>query len=93
MTVEQRHIAKLEMHLPGGYSRVLVELGSGIGLAGGDAHWDIPTEAIPMHLRKLGSRFIIIQVGLTGRLEAERMTPDQIRGSISYKVLELADTE
>jgi hypothetical protein len=91
MPIEQKHLARLEMHLPGGYSRVQLELGGGVGLAGGDTHWDIPTDSIPLHLRKLGSRFWVVGFGLTGRLEAERLTPDQIRSSIGYRGLEIVD--
>ncbi len=89
MPFEQKHKVKLLMHLPSGYSMVLAELGGGVGLAGGNAQMEIPTESIPPHLRKIGSRFLVIYRGLAGQLEAEQMTPDEIRSSISYRVLEL----
>lgn len=49
-----RHAAVVEMHLPGGFTRVrLFELAHGYGF------WEIPTEAIPFHLRSIGSKFIV----------------------------------
>jgi hypothetical protein len=81
--------AKLEMHLPGGYSRVLLDLPGGRGLAGGDIHWEIPTASIPFHLRSIGSRFLVISHGPTGRSEIENMTSDEIRALIWVKVQEI----
>jgi hypothetical protein len=74
--------AKLEMHLPGGYSRVLLELP-------GNFHWEIPTESIPVHLRRIGSRFLVIRHGLTGKTEVENMTGDEIRELIWVEVQEI----
>jgi hypothetical protein len=79
--------------LPAGYSKVRLELGGGVGLAGGDIYWDIPTQCIPPHLRTLGSRFVVIAIDLAGPLEVENMTPDQIRSSLGCRVLELSDEE
>ncbi|HEX7899354.1 MAG TPA: hypothetical protein VF950_16430 [Planctomycetota bacterium] len=42
------------MHLPGGFTKVLLER-----FCEGNRHWDIPTESIPVHLRGIGSRLII----------------------------------
>jgi len=91
MPNESKQIATLEMHLPSGYSKVRLELGGGVGLAGGQIYWDIPTEAIPRHLRKLGSRFLVIQRDLAGPLEVANMTPDEIRSRLGYRVVELSN--
>ena len=50
-----RHSARVEMHLPGGFTRVvLLDLSDG-------GHWlDIPTDAIPLQLRRPGSRFAVV---------------------------------
>jgi hypothetical protein len=92
MPHESKQIATLEMHLPAGFSKVRLELGGGIGLAGGPVYWDIPTETIPPHLRKLGSRFLVIQSDLAGPLEVANMTPDEIRSRLGYRVVELSET-
>jgi hypothetical protein len=89
MPTEITVIARLEMHLPGGYSRVLLQLPGGRGLAGGDIHWEIPTESIPFHLRRIGSRFLVTSHGLTGKAEAETMSGDEIRASIWVTVQEI----
>ena len=91
MTVELKEKVKLIMHLPGGYSRVLVESTVGVGLAGGDIHWDIPTEAIPPRFRGLGSRFVVISSSVSGKREADQMTADQIRAAIRVSVHEISD--
>ena len=44
--------AKIEMHLPGGYTKLLVEAGG--------MFFDVPTAAIPQHLRKIGTRVLLI---------------------------------
>jgi hypothetical protein len=89
MPHESRHTVKLEMHLPAGYSKVHLELGGGVGLAGGEIYWDIPTQCIPPHLRRIGSRFEVISTGLAGPLEVAQMTPEQIRASLGVRVIEL----
>ena len=43
------------MHLPGGFTRVVL-----FDLAHGDCRLDIPTEKIPFHLRPIGSEFLAI---------------------------------
>lgn len=48
------HPAIVEMHLPGGYTRVRL-----FALAHGYAWWEIPTRAIPAFLRPLGSRLFV----------------------------------
>jgi hypothetical protein len=48
-----RLIARVEIHLPGNFTRVVLpEFGNG--------SVDIPTDAIPFHLRGLGSSFIVV---------------------------------
>jgi hypothetical protein len=37
----------------------------GVGLADGGICWDIPTERIPIQLRSIGSRFIVIMQAMT----------------------------
>jgi hypothetical protein len=91
MPVEHREKVKLTMHLPSGYSRVLLESTVGVGLAGGGIHWDIPTEAIPLHLRRLGSRFIVFATSVSGKREADQMTADEIRAANKVSVHEITD--
>lgn len=52
-------IAIVEMHLNGGFTKVLLEATLGIGLANGGISWDISTEEIPHKLRNIGSRFYL----------------------------------
>jgi hypothetical protein len=49
-----RHPAVVEMHLPGGFTRVRL-----FALAHGKGWWEIPTERIPAHLRHLGSKVLV----------------------------------
>jgi hypothetical protein len=51
---------RLLFHLPEGYTRVLPKRFEGMGLTDGSIGWDIPTAAIPSHLRGIGSRFFVI---------------------------------
>lgn len=48
------------MHLNSGITKVSLLRTEGQGLAGGGVTWDIPTEAIPVHLRSIGSRMIVV---------------------------------
>ena len=91
MTVEHREKVKLVMHLPGGYSKVLLESTIDVGLASGAIHWDIPTEAIPLHLRGFGCRPLVIASYVSGKSEAEEMTAEQIRGADRVYVQEITD--
>ena len=50
---ELRVEGRVEMHLPGGVSKIAVKLG-------GSRTIDIPTNEIPEHLRGLGSRLLLI---------------------------------
>lgn len=42
-----------------GHTKVMVECSEGTGLADFGIMWELPTERIPYHLRKIGSRFIV----------------------------------
>jgi hypothetical protein len=59
------------MHLPGGFTRVALG-----GLAHG-THWiDLPTENIPLHLRKIGSKFLVTMPQFSVQISD---TPEAIR--------------
>ena len=47
----------VQMHLNGGFTKLLCKKTIGIGLADGGITIDIPTKTIPFNLRKIGSRF------------------------------------
>jgi hypothetical protein len=55
-----REPVRVLFHLSEGYTRVLPERFEGIGMTDGSIGYDIPTKAIPAHLRVLGSRFLLI---------------------------------
>lgn len=55
-----REPVRVLMHLNGGYTRVSVVRSEGQGLANGAGVWDIPTAAIPSHLRPIGSQFLAV---------------------------------
>jgi hypothetical protein len=55
-----REPVRVVMHLNGGLTKVRLERFEGLGLADGGIEWEIPTQAIPQHLRFIGSRFVII---------------------------------
>lgn len=57
---EWREPARVLMHLNGGFTKVILERTIGIGHANGGTEWDIPTHRIPLHLRAIGSRFVIV---------------------------------
>lgn len=42
-----------------GYTKILLERTEGVGMADGGIVWEISTERIPAHLRKIGSRFLV----------------------------------
>jgi hypothetical protein len=54
-----REPVRVLFHLGEGYTRVWLERTEGAGMADGGVWWDIPTDAIPAHLRPLGSRFLL----------------------------------
>ena len=71
-----REEARVLFHL-NGYTKVMMERTEGIGLADGGIVWDISTEIIPVHLRRIGSCFIVQY----GSLSPEEMNDvDAIRG-------------
>lgn len=51
-------VVRVLFHL-NGYTKVIFEDSEGVGLADGGIMCDIPTEAIPVGLRRIGSRFIV----------------------------------
>jgi hypothetical protein len=61
-----------------GFTKVLLERTEGVGLADGGIVWDISTEIIPAHLRKIGSRFIVQYIPLSPE---EQNDIDAIRGA------------
>ena len=50
-----RHSVRVEMHLQGGFTRVVL-----FDLSDGGHRWDIPTDKIPLHLRRIGSEFLVV---------------------------------
>jgi hypothetical protein len=55
-----REPARVVMHLNGGFTKVVLERTMGSGMADGGICWDIPTDRIPLHLRAIGSRFLVV---------------------------------
>lgn len=51
--------AKVEFHLNGGYTKVILERLVGQGMLEGRWFWDIPTTSIPPNLRQIGSCFLL----------------------------------
>ena len=80
-----REPARVVMHLNEGLTKVVLERTLGVGMANGGAYWDIPTDRIPLHLRTIGSRFLVIS-------QAIRPEPhdsiDAIRAAIDDLVVE-----
>ncbi|HLL77312.1 MAG TPA: hypothetical protein VK421_18810 [Pyrinomonadaceae bacterium] len=64
-----------------GYTKVIFEQTEGAGMADGGITCDIPTEAIPAGLRKVGSRFTV----------SVATTPEEARGG--YRVQPLCEAE
>ena len=50
------YVARVEFHLGGGYTLVMLEE---VNYDGSPVRWEIPTEAIPASYRKIGSRFLL----------------------------------
>jgi hypothetical protein len=71
------------MHLDGGMTKVSLLRTEGKGLADGGITWEIPTSIIPMHLRTIGSYFVIVAPNLrpntSDSIEAIREMIRQIR--------------
>jgi hypothetical protein len=81
MTVRpMRESVRVEFHLSGGYTRVVYERVQ-------DCRVEIPTAAIPDHLRPIGSRFIVVFAGVT---PDEDDTIDELRVASQIRVEELA---
>ena len=53
-----REAVRVLFHL-NGYTKILLERTEGLGMADGGIVWEIATDVIPPHLRKIGSRFIV----------------------------------
>lgn len=66
---------QIVMHLPEGYTKVRLDRFP-------SCDWDIPTSEIPLHLRSIGSRFIVQTTALSGALEAANLSPEEIRSII-----------
>jgi len=80
------------MHLPEGWTKVLLVRTYGVGLADGGIDWDIPTEKIPPTLRSIGSVFLLEGSDLASRiadpneryakrfesLKASELTPEEL---------------
>jgi hypothetical protein len=53
-----RHAARVEMHLPLGFTQVILfELG--------DRRWEIPTDRIPLQLQRIGSELFVVMPRFT----------------------------
>lgn len=79
ITRQMREPVHVEFHQSGGFTRVVYERIS--------SSWiDIPTAAIPLHLRPLGSRFVLAFLGITPE---RRDTAEQLRAAINFTVEEL----
>ena len=79
-----RQVARVDMHLPGGFTRVIL-----FNLGG--HWWDIPTDKIPPRLRGIGSEFVVIMPGFAPE---EADTPEAIRKMCEQVTIEeLGDTQ
>jgi hypothetical protein len=65
MTKRFEEPVRVLFHLDGGFTKVILERTIEIGLAYGGTEWDVPTEKIPVYLRKIGSRFVVATDGYT----------------------------
>jgi hypothetical protein len=72
-----REPARVLFHL-NGYTKILLERTGGVGMADGGIVWEISTDLIPAHLRKIGSRFVVQYKPLTTE---EMNDVDAIRGA------------
>jgi hypothetical protein len=82
---------RVTMHLSGGYTKVLVEQTEGVGMAGGGIYLEIPTKIIPLHLRGMGSRFVLVATAVSSAAEAQTMSAEQIRNAQAMSVEEIKD--
>jgi hypothetical protein len=78
---QMREPVRVEFHQSGGSTRVGYERVPG--------QWiDIPTDAIPRHLRALGSRFILVFQGITPERQD---TAEELRVASQVAVEELGE--
>jgi|GEM_PF-6258600 len=91
MPVTLREKVRVIMHLPEGYTKVLVERTLGVGMADGGVYWDIPTSVIPPHLRRMGCQFVLEATTPSGKGEAEKMTAEEMRAAMQCSVQEIRD--
>ena len=84
-----RESVRVLFHL-NGYTKVMVERAEGVGMADGGIVWELPTERIPRHLRKIGSRFIV----QAGPLRAEEENDPQAIHDVKnrFEIFELSET-
>ncbi|AFY88182.1 MULTISPECIES: hypothetical protein [Chroococcidiopsis] len=50
---------RVDFHLDGGYTRVILERLVRKGMLDGEWYWEISTSSIPPNLRNIGSRFLL----------------------------------
>ncbi|MDG3004255.1 hypothetical protein [Paludisphaera mucosa] len=81
-----REPARLLFHL-NTHSRIVLERFEGNGMADG-GEWDVPTELIPVRLRALGSRFVVVGQ-FVGPEDGD--TVDELREAL--KTLHIEDIE
>jgi hypothetical protein len=74
-----RESVRIEFHHSEGLTRVVYDRIPFSGV-------DIPTDIIPVHLRRIGSRFVIVGNSITTE-EADGI--DEIRAAISVRIEEL----
>jgi hypothetical protein len=55
-----REPVRVVMHLNSGLTKVAVERAVSSGMAKSEIYWDIPTDLIPLHLRAVGKRFVVV---------------------------------
>jgi hypothetical protein len=80
-----REPVRVLMHLNGGYTRVSVVRTEGLGMADGGILWDIPTEAIPAHLRAVGAQFLAVVPRFTPE---DQDSPDDIRRMLAQVAIQ-----
>jgi hypothetical protein len=81
-----REKVRAVMHLPEGYTKVLVESVGGV-------YRDIATSVIPPHLRQMGTRFIVEATTISGRPEVEKMTAEEMRSAVRCSIHEIRDEQ
>lgn len=56
-----REKCQVVMHLNEGFTKVSLDGTRETGLADGVVSWDIPTHLIPVRLRRIGSRLVVVR--------------------------------